>query len=289
MKLLLFKTLWGHRESYAAAARQARAAGFQGLEARVPETANALNDLLVALDEHRLHYIGEVVTGGDYVPSPAATLDQHLIAIKSALPRARELGARFVNCIAGYEAWPVNDSVDFFARAMDLGQRFGVQLSFETHRSRSLFNPWTTLQIVERLPELRLTCDYSHWCVVCERLLDSESEILGILAQRALHIHARVGYDQGPQVPHPAAPEYAPALTAHQRWWADIWTAQNARGQCCTTMTPEFGPDGYLHKLPFTDTPVADLWQMNCWMAATERAHFQAWRQSTPLAAQAQP
>jgi hypothetical protein len=42
-------------------------------------------------------------------------------------------------------------------------------------------------------------------------------------------------------------------------------------------MTLEFGPDGYLQKQPFTGAPAADLWQVNCWMAETERRHFRAW------------
>ena len=92
-----------------------------------------------------------------------------------------------------------------------------------------------------------------------------------------LNVHSRVGYDQGPQVPHPAAPEYADALASHQRCWEAVWTAQMARGYAETTMTPEFGPDGYLHHLPFTDAPVADLWDINSWIGATEQKHFAAW------------
>jgi hypothetical protein len=86
-----------------------------------------------------------------------------------------------------------------------------------------------------------------------------------------------VGYAQGPQVPNPAAPEYADALAAHQRWWTQIWDAQRARGELVTTMTPEFGPDGYLHCAPFTREPVAELWEINRWMADTQRAHFARW------------
>ena len=97
------------------------------------------------------------------------------------------------------------------------------------------------------------------------------------VARHAQHIHARVGYDQGPQVPHPAAPEYAAALAAHQRCWEAIWTAQREQGLAVTTLTPEFGPDGYLHTLPFTQQPVANLWQVNSWMGKTESLHFQAW------------
>ena len=39
-------------------------------------------------------------------------------------------------------------------------------------------------------------------------------------------------------------------------------------------MTPEFGPDGYLHCLPFTGTPVADLEAINAWMAERQQGRF---------------
>jgi hypothetical protein len=42
-------------------------------------------------------------------------------------------------------------------------------------------------------------------------------------------------------------------------------------------MTPEFGPDGYLHCLPFTNAPVADLWQINRWVGERQRDHFADW------------
>ncbi len=39
-------------------------------------------------------------------------------------------------------------------------------------------------------------------------------------------------------------------------------------------MTPEFGPDGYLHCLPFTSVPVADLSQINHWVAERQQRRF---------------
>ena len=131
-----------------------------------------------------------------------------------------------------------------------------------------------TRDILSQLPALKLTCDFSHWCVVCERLIDTEAEILSLCARHAHHIHTRVGYDQGPQVPHPAAPEFRAALEAHERWWSQIWQEQSARGRTTSTLTPEFGPDGYLHCQPFTGQPVADLNEINRWMARRERQQF---------------
>jgi hypothetical protein len=78
-------------------------------------------------------------------------------------------------------------------------------------------------------------------------------------------------------VPHPAAPEYAECLASHRRMWEALWDAQIAHGYRITTMTPEFGPDGYMHTLPFTDAPVADLWQINTWMGQAERVHLAAY------------
>ncbi|MFX7870800.1 sugar phosphate isomerase/epimerase, partial [Acinetobacter baumannii] len=78
--------------------------------------------------------------------------------------------------------------------------------------------------IVRQLPRLRYTADISHWVVVCERLLDDPLDDLTLFLERVHHVQARVGYAQGPQVPDPAAPEYAPELAFHQRIWETVWS-----------------------------------------------------------------
>ncbi|MBF0255272.1 MAG: TIM barrel protein [Gammaproteobacteria bacterium] len=275
MQLQLFKTLWGFVGHFEEAAAQAVAAGFNGLEGQVPKQAEAQQALRAALQAHDLGFIAEITTGGSYVPDRQASMGQHLADLEAGLDRCQGFDPHLVTVIAGCDAWSEQESQDFFMQAMALGARYGVVLCFETHRSRSLFNPWVTQRLLEVLPDMQLTVDFSHWCVVCERLLDTELDVIEAIAPRVRHIHARIGYDQGPQVPHPAAPEYAEALAAHQRWWELCWDAQRNRGFTCTTMTPEFGPDGYLHQLPFTAAPVADLWQINRWVGDRERNHFE--------------
>jgi len=274
MRLQVFKTLWGFGGDYAEAGQQALAAGFDGIEAAVPQHASDQERLAIELEDHDLSYIAEICTAGSYVPDRRAGVADHLASLEASLRDCARLRPLFVNCIGGCDAWPLSNHLAFFQGAMELADRCGIDISFETHRSRSLFNPWITRQLVELLPAMQLTCDLSHWCVVCERLIDTELDVIEAIAANARHIHARVGYDQGPQVPHPAAPEYAHCLAAHQNWWESIWTVQRRRGFTITTLTPEFGPDGYLHLMPFTQTPVADLWEINCWMAETEKRHF---------------
>lgn len=277
MELQIFRSRWGFRGSLEEAIATAHSDGFDGLEAPVPTTPEATEHLAAALGTAQLTYIGEICTGGGYVPRRQATPEEHLTDLAEALSRLRLSGLRplKLNVIGGCDAWPESVSQSFFRRAIALGQRTDIPLCFETHRSRSLFQPWVTARLVEQIPELHLTADLSHWCVVCERLMDSEWDVIEAIAPRVTHIHARVGYDQGPQVPHPAAPEFAPALASHERCWHRFWEAQLAGRQTMSTLTPEFGPDGYLQELPFTRMPVADLNEINRWMAHRQRSQYQ--------------
>ena len=103
--------------------------------------------------------------------------------------------------MAGYDAWAISKSVDFFARCQEAAAERQVTLCIETHRSRSLSTPWATLEILKQLPSLNLTCDFSHWVVVRERLLDGCDEAVAAAAHQAHHIHARVAMPKGHRYP----------------------------------------------------------------------------------------
>jgi hypothetical protein len=282
MKLLTFKTLWGHTGSIEEGAVLAKAAGFAGIEApAIGENPNHLQELSNSLNVHNLEWIQEICTAGSYVPRRHASVSEHLEDLEAQIILGKPLRPKFINVMGGCDAWPVSTSVEFFKAAMGVAKKHDVTCSFETHRGRSFFSPWNTMAVLKQIPDIKITCDFSHWVVVCERLMDSEWDAIELAAKHAHHVHSRVGYDQGPQVPHPGAPEYADALASHQRCWEAVWAAQASRGYTQTTMTPEFGPDGYLHHLPFTNAPIADLWDLNRWIGATEQNHFKAWSQAS--------
>ncbi|MGH8416730.1 MAG: sugar phosphate isomerase/epimerase family protein [Pseudomonas sp.] len=275
MKLEIFRTMWGYAASKAQALDELLEAGFDGMEARLPLTPVERAEFGAFLRANHLPYIATVFTAYDVLPEQSATTAEHLTDLEKKLAWSCELTPRFVNVLAGNDRWQLPQQVDFFGQALELARKHGQKVTFETHRSRSLFNPWVTLELIRQLPALRFTSDISHWIVTCERLLNDPEDDLSAFVERVHHIQARVGYDQGPQVPHPAAPERAAELVFHQQHWEAIWKSQQARGYQVTTLTPEFGADGYLHHLPFTNVPVADLWSLNVWMGKTEREHFQ--------------
>lgn len=278
MELALFKTLWGHEGSPEDAIRQCQDAGFQGIESPAPADTAERARFFGMLEAAGLEWIAEVSTctpPGIYLPLPHRSVDEHLDSLEEGVLTSLEGKPRFINTMAGSDAWSMAEAVRFHQGVVRLQDRHGILISVETHRGRPTYSPWPSREILTAVPGLRITCDFSHWCVVSERLvLDEERDILALAAEHAHHIQPRIGYAQGPQVPDPRAPEYAAELAAHERWWSVVWESMAARGVTRFTMTPEFGPDGYLQCAPFTREPAADLWEINRWIGLRQRENF---------------
>lgn len=263
MKPHCFVSCWGNEATITDAQQLADEWQAHGIEGPLPHAPEQTE----ALKLRRLPWIAEVVTGGGYVPRPHLTVAEHLDDLRRGIERCLPFAPVMINILAGSDAWSFVQKIEFYRSALELERELRVPLSFETHRSRPTFHPWITRDLLHEQPGLHLTCDFSHWCAVAERLvMDEEPELLDLIAVRARHIHARVGYDQGPQVPDPRAPEHSPALHAHVRWWRHIVNQRQELGVAPLTFTPEFGPDGYLQAQPFTRIPAADLREVNAWM-----------------------
>ena len=278
MKLSLFKTFWGHEGDLTEAIKLCQAANFEGIEAPAPHDPIERETFLTELQDAAMPWIAEVSTctpDGFYVPTKGLGVIDHLDSLEAGIQRSLEGSPIFVNTMAGYDAWSAADTLAFHQGVVRLQEKYETIISVETHRGRPTYSPWLTRDFLKELPELRLTIDFSHWCVVSERLiLDEEPEILHLAAEHAHHIQPRVGYNQGPQVPDPRAPEHADSLAAHERWWDVVWESMASRGYTAFTMTPVFGPDGYLQCAPFTQKPVADLWDINTWIGHRQRERF---------------
>jgi hypothetical protein len=263
-------SLWGFQGDLSAAIRTAAAQGFDGVEANLKHLAiRNLEPAAVvdALGQAQQHLVLEVFTGGDYVPALTWTPDQHLYDLAEQLKRAPSLKPLRVTVLTGSDSWPWRVQEHFWSEVMALIADCPIPVSFETHRSRSFFSPWGITPFLGTFPDLRLTADLSHWCVVSERLMSPDLAPIQAIAPRVDHVHARVGHAQGPSVGHPFAPEWQQALDAHAACWRLFRQTRSALSRGPFTITPEFGPDGYLPQLPFTAQPVADLLEINTRMA----------------------
>jgi len=279
MNLRLVRHLWGVDLSngYTAYIKHWRQVGYTALESSprlVPDPA-----------ELRRVLKGE---GFGWVPQVFSNMQRggggiaiHLSTLREQIEECLDASPLFFNVQSASDAWSLAEAEEFYLALGDIESEFNVILSHETHRSRYFGNPWNTIRLLERVPEIKLTCDFSHWVCVAERLLEDADEVFHKIAHHCHHIHARVGYEQGPQVPDPRAPEWRAHLDAHELWWELLWMTQAAEGRDDEiTLTPEFGPPPYLQTLPFLQRPVADLESICDWMAQRQSRHYELWRLS---------
>jgi len=272
MNIMLVRHLWGVDLTHGLARHLPhwREVGYEALEVslrHVPDRGHFLR----FLKEASFRWVPQIFSH-DF--RPGGSVRQHLESLREQMEECLAYEPMFFNAHSGSDAWSAAEAEDFYAQAIDLEKGIGVPVSHETHRQRYFATPWQTRHIMQRFPDLRITGDFSHWVCVCERLLPDMGETISLAARHCHHVHARVGFAEGPQVPDPAAPEYATHLAAHEAWWEQVWQSQRERGFVRSTLTPEFGPPPYLQTLPYTNVPVADLAAVCDWMAKRQRERF---------------
>lgn len=253
--MIVLRALWGMTDSLEHNIERIAAAGYDGVESGIHHLGDHTPASFAALlDRHNLKFIA-----------------QGFIADKDDLDTTLKQLAAFnplkINLHSGRDSMTRDEASGFFEEALRVEDEIGVPVAHETHRGRVFFNPWDTAYYLHQFDTLKITADYSHWVNVCERLPDDQQDALDLANSRAIHIHGRVGYEEGPQVPDPSALEYARYLEWHEGQWRKIKAQQDGP----MTFVPEYGPPRYLHTLPHTDVPVADLWDICLWAANRAR------------------
>ena len=257
MKILYGKSMWEMEGApLAAFLERTRAAGFDAAEINLASLAVDAGEAVALHREFGLEHISQLVLEGD---GP----DAQLRFLEQWFPVAAKHVPLHVNLHTGRDFFPFGGNLALFERAAELSAEFGIPVTHETHRGRALYSAVETRKYLEAFPEIRLNADFSHWMVVHESDLSDQAETMALAIRHSRYIHARVGYEQGPQVPDPRAPEWRAHLDNHLGFWRRIIDACRAAEQPHLVITPEFGPPDYMHTLPFTNAPVADTWDVN--------------------------
>lgn len=266
MKLELYRNLWGVPGPPGPALARIAAAGYDGVEAVIFSDAQA-DRLRRALSRVPLAFKGVAWPRG-------ASVREQLASLRRETGRLQTLGPGSLSVIGGQDCWSDDEAARYFEGALRLEQRLGLPMAHETHRNSALFHPAAARRILARFPELKLVCDFSHWVVACERLIDDQLDLIRQCGRQAVHVHVRVGSEQTPQVSDLRAPEFARYRRAFERWWGLVWDEQERRGLAVTSICPEFGPPPYLQTAPYTGRPAADLWAVCEWQKERQRARF---------------
>ncbi|RDC63021.1 hypothetical protein AHMF7616_01620 [Adhaeribacter pallidiroseus] len=261
MQITFFRSIWGMEEpTLEKNLKRIKEAGFDGVEMMVPLDKPGQQKLSTLLQDLELDLIASQWA------AHGNTFSEYLQSFETHLYANAHLNPLFSNSQTGKDYYSPEQTSQLIERAAQIAQETQVPVLHETHRGKFTFHTRSTEYFLQKHPDLRLTADFSHWCTVCESYLEDQKEIMELAISRTDHIHARVGHPQAAQVSDPRAPEWQEALQHHLHWWDAIVANHQKKGSAVLTICPEFGPYPYLPQEPYTQKPLADLWEVNVYM-----------------------
>jgi sugar phosphate isomerase/epimerase len=255
-ELLFFQTNWGFEGSWEAFFLKTKSSGYDGVEVWLPKNARVQQEVSKGLKKHQLKVIYLCGT------NKSLSFKESLLAYENDLKRAIAQKPYAINSHTGSDFFSFEQNMKFLKLANDLSNKYNIPINHETHRGRFSYALPETKRYLNSDSAFRLTLDISHWMVVHESLLAQQQQLLDEVMERTDHVHARVGFEEGPQVNNPQAPEWDKALNRHLSIWESIILSHWKTAKPMT-ITTEFGPPNYLHTAPFTQKPLSDQWEAN--------------------------
>lgn len=265
-ELVLLATNWGFEGTWEQFFSKVKALGYDGAEVWYPGDEKSRADFHSAVLKYGMKF-GLLVGGSDKDP------DKHFRQFKTALEEAAASKPLYINCHSGRDHFTYDQNKKFIDLTSEVTAKTTIPVYHETHRSRILYASTIARQFMDKIPELKLTLDISHWCNVHESFLDDQQDSVALALSRTGHIHARIGHPEGPQVNDPRAPEWKDAVQHHFGWWDKVLERKKREGSRMTMLT-EFGPPDYMPTVPYTRQPVADQWDINKYMLDTLRSRY---------------
>ena len=262
-------THWGSEQLDAAAFMdKIKMNGYAGVEINLPDEGDFLNEFLEELDDSFAQDPNFIFIPQQLIFPENESLENFISRMEKKLTRLISYQPTYIHSHTGTDYFSFDDNCRIIEASMNIASKNGIRILHETHRGRFSFHAATLVPYVEKFPELELVGDFSHFCVVSESLLQNQQEILNKIKPHVSHIHARIGYSQGPQVNDPFAPEWANHMQIFDGWWNEIINLKKDAGWQEFNITPEFGPDPYMPAMPFTLQPLGNQWEINVKMKA---------------------
>jgi len=259
LELQYFATVWGNTLPFEKFCKKVKLAGYDGVEMDLPFAKLPRKRVLKILEDFDLQLIAQ------YWQSLERNFSENKKSYSQYLYSFAEANPVLINGQTGKDFFSFEQNMQLIAVAEKVNRDTGVEILHETHRGKFLYNLPVMKKCIEANKNVAITLDASHWCNVHESLLEDQPSALSLAIRHTRHIHARIGFQEGPQVNDPRAPEWQPLLKRYFEWW-DLVVERHRKKKRNLTVTTEFGPAPYMPLKPYSQKPISKQWDINVHM-----------------------
>jgi hypothetical protein len=243
-RLLVYQALWGMDRLAAPEATVAEkfdrvlAAGFDGM-------AIDLGALTLEQAEATVPHFARTGLAGGLTAFPTS-----IEALRPALSLAHRIDAPFVVVIGQEMPIRLADMVPVIEGWLRLAEREAMPIQFETHRNCITNDLFTTVQLLDEIPEMRLAADLSHYVVDREMPCPPPPALQKLITQvleRSESFQGRVAARGQIQVAL-NFPQNAKWVALFREWWRQgfaAWQARHAGEDSAVVFLCELGPPDY--------------------------------------------
>jgi sugar phosphate isomerase/epimerase len=261
MKLLILCAQWGSEhlpvEDFFVKVKEA---GYDGVDTWMPEDSNERKKFISLLNNYQLKIVSH------QHQAKGNTIDEYCKSLEYYLSLSMECNPLLINSHSGRDYFSLDDQLKVIDTVEEFSAKHNIVVAHETHRGRIGYSPYNAMELFAKRPAMRITADFSHWTCVTESFLQNISHIVEEAIKRTKHIHARVGYTQGPQIPDPRLVEWQEPVNFFLNIWRQMIAYQKLNGATFFTITTEFGPPPYMWTDAKNNLPIINQWEVNCFM-----------------------
>jgi sugar phosphate isomerase/epimerase len=269
MKIKILCPQWGQTaletEAFFAKVKEA---GYDGVDTWIPEKKEKRKDFIRLLSEYDLAMVSH------QHQAEGNSIEDFCESFEYYLGLSLETNPILINSHSGRDYFTLEQQLKVIDVAENFGAKNNIRIAHETHRGRIGFGPVNSRELFKLRPNMKITADLSHWVCVTESFLENFVEEVDEAVKRTEHIHARVGFIEGPQVPDPRSPFWKREVDFFLKLWKRMIDYQRSIGTEIFTITTEFGPPPYMWTSPDDNTPLADQWEVNKYIKDLLRKHF---------------
>ena len=243
-RLQIYTSLWsmkphdntGNILSHEDICLKVKDAGFVGL---------ALD--LGASDVNEANAIRPYLEKNDLIPLIVA-FPKTVSSFEDTLKMAKDFGSPFVDVIGQVTPLSVDGMIPIIRAWLEMSEKIGMPIQFETHRNCITNDLYSTLLLLDAVPEMRLCADLSHYVVDREfwfPLSTRDLNLMSRIIERSDSFQGRVASRQQIQL-QLHFPQNQKWVELFKNWWREgiqSWKRRNSEGDflfLCELGPPEY-------------------------------------------------